>query len=358
MSEPKGPIRLTKADLFSAKVDAVIEEQEFLNRGVPEIAPQSFSRRIFFSSWFYLSIFAGFGAFLGWLAVEPFFDDPTIDQPQQSGAAIFFFATVAGCAGCFLGLGEGIMCRNPLRALVSGGVGLAAGLVLGLILIFPAGLTALAIRALGQGALGINPERGQGSFFALLMVLMISRSTAWAIAGISAGVGQGLAVLDGKVVLNGIVGGILGGLLGGLLFDPISLVWGDLEQATVSRGIGFTTIGIMVGLFVGLVEQWTKTAWVLMKAGPLAGKQFVIHRNPTTLGSSPKSDIYLFKDADIEPVHALIHNLGGRYEIEDQGTQAQTFVNGSPIARRPLVSGDVIELGKTVLVFDLRNVGG
>ena len=113
-------------------------------------------------------------------------------------------------------------------------------------------------------------------------------------------------------------------------------------------------IGLMVGLFVGIVEQWTKSAWLLMKAGPLAGKQFVIFRNPTVLGSSPKADIYLFKDEAIEPRHALIHDRGGRFEIEDMNTADGTYVNGIPVQRQILKSGDQIVLGKTVLEFALK----
>ena len=110
----------------------------------------------------------------------------------------------------------------------------------------------------------------------------------------------------------------------------------------------------MVGLFVGIVEQWTKSAWLLMKAGPLAGKQFVVFRNPTVLGSSPKADIYLFKDEAIEPRHALIHDRGGRFEIEDMNTADGTYVNGIPVKRQILKPGDQIVLGKTVLEFALK----
>ena len=105
-------------------------------------------------------------------------------------------------------------------------------------------------------------------------------------------------------------------------------------EALLSRGIGFTLIGLMVGLFVGIVEQWTKSAWLLMKAGPLAGKQFVVFRNPTVLGSAPKADVYLFKDEAIEPRHALIHDRGGRFEIEDMDTADGTYVNGIPVRGR------------------------
>ena len=47
-----------------------------------------------------------------------------------------------------------------------------------------------------------------------------------------------------------------------------------------SRGIGLTLIGLMVGLFVGMVEQWTKSAWLLMKAGPLAGQAILFVLRP------------------------------------------------------------------------------
>ena len=141
----------------------------------------------------------------------------------------------------------------------------------------------------------------------------------------------------------------------GWLFDPISMVFASADgEAWLSRGIGLTLIGLMVGLFVGIVEQWTKSAWLLMKAGPLAGKQFVIFRNPTVLGSAPKADVYLFKDEAIEPRHALIHDRGGRFEIEDMNTADGTYVNGVPVSRQILKSGDQIVLGKTVLEFALK----
>ena len=88
-------------------------------------------------------------------------------------------------------------------------------------------------------------------------------------AAIPAGIGQGIALRENKVLLNGLLGGVLGGLLGGLVFDPISVFFTSPDgQAIVSRAIGFTLIGLMVGLFVGIVEQWTKSAWLLMRRPP------------------------------------------------------------------------------------------
>ena len=190
--------------------------------------------------------------------------------------------------------------------------------------------------------------------FAFLIVMM-GRAAAWAFAAIPAGLGQGIALRERKVIFNGIVGAVLGGMLGGLLFDPISVAFSTADgKATLSRCIGFVVIGFSVGLFVGLVEGWTKTAGLLMRAGPLAGKQFVLHRDTTVLGSSPKADIYLFKDDAIEPKHAMLYNRGGRFELEDCKTPDGTYVNGVPISRQILKNGDKIVLGKTVLEFALR----
>jgi hypothetical protein len=202
-----------------------------------------------------------------------------------------------------------------------------------------------------------NPQPDAMPTGLALLVLMMGRAAAWCLAAIPSGIGQGIALKEKKVAINGLVGAVLGGLLGGLLFDPISFVLiTDDGQATYSRAVGFATIGCLVGLFVGLVEGWTKTAWLLMRKGPLAGKQFILFKDTTVLGSSPEANIYLFKDAAIEPRHALIFNRGGRFEIEDCNTPDGTFVNGVPITRHVLRTGDQIVMGKTVLEFSVKEV--
>jgi hypothetical protein len=254
--------------------------------------------------------------------------------------------------GLFLGAAEGMMCRNLRRAAICGTVGLGIGFAGGLIGLFAAGVI---FTITVNMALPFWKNRNQMPGGMALLILMMGRGMAWAVAALPAGLGQGIALRERKVIVNGLLGGVLGGLLGGLLFDPIDIMLSSPGNASASRAVGFTTIGLMVGLFVGLVEQWTKTAWLLMRAGPLAGKQFILFRSPTVLGSSPKADIYLFKDAAIEPRHALIHNRGGRFEIEDLGTPDGTYVNGIPVQKKIILqSGDKVVLGKTVLEFVLK----
>ncbi len=354
MSTSNQPLRVDYDDLNSPQVEAYLEEQAVLRRAMPEVEQQPLLIRVIYSSYFYLSLASGLGAFCAWLVLEPFYDDNDAAQGFPL-VTLLIFPTVVGCIGLFLGAAEGLMCRNAMRAAICSAVGAGIGFGGGLIGYIAAEIIFSLMAAVAlQFENNPQPGRQMPTGFGLL-VLIMGRAAAWAVASIPAGLGQGIALREKKVILNGLLGGVLGGLLGGLLFDPISLIFLTANgEASVSRALGFTVIGLMVGLFVGLVEQWTKTAWLLMRAGPLAGKQFVLYRDPTVLGSSPKADVYLFKDGAIEPRHALIHNRGGRFEIEDLSTPDGTYVNGIPVKRRVLQSGDQIVLGKTVLEFTLR----
>jgi hypothetical protein len=347
------PLRLGQDDLYSPKVEAYLEEQAVLRRAVPEAEPQSLLVRILYASWFYLSIASGIGAFVAWAMMEPFFEEDE-EGPRASVVNFLLFPTVAGMVGLFLGSAEGLMCRNFPRAAKCAVVGLGIGFGGGLVALFVAGfifvlMTALAVQFWD------NPRPGAMPGGIALLIIMMGRASAWSVAALPSGLGQGIALRERKVILNGLLGGALGGLLGGFLFDPIDIALRSPGNASVSRAVGFTVIGLMVGMLVGLVDQWTKTAWLLMKAGPLAGKQFVLYHSPTVLGSTPKADVYLFKDENIEPRHALLHNRGGHFEIEDCNTRDGTYVNGIPVQKRLLQSGDQIVLGKTVLEFVLKS---
>ncbi len=293
------------------------------------------------------------GALVAWGILEPWIDERHIGK-QFDPVLLLVFPGVAAFVGLFLGAAEGIICRNYSRALKSGAIGLAVGFVGGFIALIPTGIVFSIMQGIAF-SLWENPRAGAMPTGLALLVLMMGRAAAWCIAAIPAGLGQGIALRERKVIINGLVGAVLGGLVGGLLFDPIYMVLTTADgRAIYSRAVGFATIGAFVGLFVGLVEGWTKTAWLLMRKGPLAGKQFILFRDTTVLGSSPKADIYLFKDDAIEPRHAIIINRAGRFEIEDCNSPDGTYINGIPVTRTVLSDGDQIVLGKTVLEFSLK----
>jgi len=280
-------------------------------------------------------------------------------QALEMVSGVFTFAIIgAGIAG-FLAAADGLISRNLRRGLLSAlcGVGIAA--VGGIVGLVPAGMVlGLAITLVEQFATGMWTS---DSLSGLPMVfLVVGRSLTWGILGLTVGLGQGAALRSKNLLLNGLLGGMMGGLVGGALFDPISKLLADTTfsgQAVVSRALGFTTIGLSAGLMIGLVERVAKQAWLQMKAGPLAGKEFVIYKSPMSLGSSPKCDVYLFKDAEVEPQHALLQLSGTQHEIVDLGARAGVWVNGVRVGRAQLSSGDQLVIGSTVLEYAQRETG-
>jgi hypothetical protein len=200
----------------------------------------------------------------------------------------------------------------------------------------------------------MNPTASAGAF----LLQMFRRGLAWTLVGMGMGLGQGFALKSGKMKLNGFIGGMVGGLVGGLLFDPIDLLLSNrelMQGAGLSRAVGITIVGAAVGLMIGLTDLLTRDAWLKVITGPLQGKEFSFNRTPIRLGSSPKSDIYLFKDARIDPAHAVINKLRDTYEISDEDSATGVFVNGQRIVRtRRLADGDLIQIGESQFKYSTK----
>ena len=110
--------------------------------------------------------------------MEPFVSDQESFDDSFDVLGFFMFAIVTGCVGLFVGGVEGLVCRNPMRALLSGSIGAALGFVGGTILTIPASIlygigTLLAFKVSPRGD-DMMPT-GIG-----LVVLMMGRSAAWA----------------------------------------------------------------------------------------------------------------------------------------------------------------------------------
>jgi pSer/pThr/pTyr-binding forkhead associated (FHA) protein len=89
-------------------------------------------------------------------------------------------------------------------------------------------------------------------------------------------------------------------------------------------------------------------------AGLITGKQFVLYRNPTYIGSSLSCNIYLFKDPHVGPRHAAIHVNKSGFEIEDLPLGCKTLVNGKAVMRHRLRDGDEIRISNTQFIFHTR----
>lgn len=346
-------IKVTYEDLKDPKVDEILaqESSSIMSMGpradLEDMGEVSFIHK----SWFHLMLAGLIGAFIAWALVEPYFEDIEVNEARAAFFGFLLFSSVGGLAGLMIGSMEGFLARNYSRALKGGFVGLVVGFFGGLISLLFAGIVITIVATIGWEILEVgDPTKSLTGF----ITLVITRSLGWMVVGMTVGLGPGIALKSRKLMLNGFLGGMIGGLIGGILFDPINYLVssGTFETgAEVSRAIGLSIIGASAGLMIGLVEMLTKDAWLLMTAGPLTGKQFIIYKNPTIIGSSPKCEIYLFKDPSIEPFHAAIHTVRDGYEIEDKNTPRGTWINGQRIKRKRLQNGDEIQTGEAKFNF-------
>jgi hypothetical protein len=256
------------------------------------------------------------------------------EKPRIQILEILFLCVVGVCLAFFLAVADPLLGRNARAAVVNGSVGVLLGLLGGV-------LVGLFI---GKLYLWL----GGGRLEAPLAEQMFARTIAWGVLGLFLAVAPGVVLRNLKRLGIGLVGGLIGGLLGGLLFDP-------LAEATSSglpaRLLALTAIGALTGAATGIIEQAAKRGWLYVTAGLIAGKQFILYRNPTFIGSSPRCEIYLFKDLEISPQHAALHRIPGGFELEDLGSATGTRVNGKPVKRTRLRNGDQVQIGSTCFLF-------
>jgi hypothetical protein len=275
-----------------------------------------------------------------------------------AGFALFPLTALAIALGLLLS--EGLSTRNWRRMIARSVVGSFFAVLFSVLAFLPAGW----FMNLGGAVLAWQLEAADDRLFVSVadlrplgfLLFTACRSAAWAAVGAGLGVGMNLVRSTRAQLRNSVIGGALGGALGGMFFDPIDRFFRDsmFDGAELSRAVGLLAVGLSIGVFVALVERLGRDAWLRVRTGPLAGKSFVLYKTPTSIGNDPASDIYLYKDAGIDPSHAAIHRVGVAYELEDQGSRTGTSVGGALIRRRRLVSGDQIILGSTVLEFEER----
>lgn len=257
---------------------------------------------------------------------------------EVKGWNMLWYICIATFIAIGLSVAESIVDHNWL-AVVKNSI---LGLILGVIGGFLVSLFVDSIyRAMGGGQIGTS-----------IPMQVFARSVGWGILGLFVSIAPGILMRNLKKMGLGLLGGLVGGLLGGLLFDLICVVTGS---DTPARFVGIISFGVCAGVATAFLENIAKQGWLKVQAGLLAGKQFIIYKNPTLIGSAPSSDIFLFKDARVDRNHASISLRGNHYVLSALST-FPTIVNGSPVREKSLQNGDSIQIGSTMLRFETTKI--
>ncbi|QDV37206.1 FHA domain-containing protein [Tautonia plasticadhaerens] len=240
-------------------------------------------------------------------------------------------ASIGGSIGFFLNAVDPLRDGAPLKLARSATWGALAGAAGGMI-----GLL------LGEVVLG--GLRG-GPF---------GRAVAWAILGLGIGVSQGMASRSRQRLAYGVIGGTLGGLVGGFLFE--SLREGLGNRYDLSQGVGVAILGAGLGLFLALVEQALRRAWVQVQNGRQEGRSYLLATRVSRLGLDERAEVGLFGDSSVARRHAEIERDAQGYVLRNRDDRGRTRLNGRPVVgEERLKDGDRVELGRTTLVFRSRS---
>ena len=84
---------------------------------------------------------------------------------------------------------------------------------------------------------------------------------------------SGLSIGDVAALSNGGLGGLGGGFLGGFLFNYVMEI---VPNDVVARAIAIVIMGGLIGVGVGLLEQFAKQAWLKVIRGEFEGKEYLV----------------------------------------------------------------------------------
>ncbi len=286
--------------------------------------------------WFYLGAAGLVGAIAGWGICEPAF----IDAEGGSWGNLWLMPVVTMMMLTCFALAESVVERSVKKAVTRLLMVIPLGVVFGFVFYGVANVVYGIGLELVFSA-GVRTYRNPGWWFV--------RAIAWAVFGVAAGLTYGLVGKSSKKAKFGVMGGAIGAFVGGLAFDPIALAF---DQGASSRAFGLGLLGLAAGAAMGFVESALKDRWLYVSAGPLAGKQFILYKSTTTIGSDQVSDIYLFKDSSIAPQHSVIDIRGAQATLR---SSVPVYVSGVPTQSRVLLSGDTIQIGRYVFRYNERH---
>ena len=274
---------------------------------------------------YYYAVLGAIGGLVGW-KISDLLGLSFVSNIYMSEAIVG--ALIGLSIGFFIGITEGAMTRNIVRAGKSGLTGGLLGLVAGAI-----GLpvSELLFQTVGAGWLG--------------------RMLGWGIFGLLIGLAEG--VVGKNQAWKGMLGGLVGGAIGGFLLESTHN-W--LKDPLIGKVVGLVLLGASTGAFISLIVVLLAKAWLEVASGKLKGTEFILDKfmkqgGPAiAIGSSALKSEIVFPDPDIAPQHAMLTNDGNSFSIKDMSMNG-TFINNKRIERSQLANGQRIRMGNTELVY-------
>jgi len=348
-------VHITRDEIYAPTVDATLAHQKALVRQTQPPVEESTTplRRVLLSNVFYTPLAGLVGALITTSLFEPWMNEATANQYQSFNWLLLPIMNTLIVISIFIS--DGIASRRLPGNLDRW----IKGALLTLIFSFLAqtlGNAMLLSLILVVGAPSPDIIMQIQLWPALFIIaFVIWRTLAWTTLGLAMGWAMNLSGSTRAQRRASTMGGAVGGALGGLLFDPINrFMFPAIEEGSIMRMVAFSVVGLCLGLFVALSERLGREGWVRVRTGPLRGKAFILYHDPTIIGSSPRANIYLFKDPKVAPEHAALHRAGSGYDLVRESEGAALSVNGVQVQRRRLISGDQIAIGDTILHFEER----
>lgn len=176
-----------------------------------------------------------------------------------------FSGIVGGIIGCVMGIGEGIYYGSKRNAVKYGLIGLGIAFVIS----FMGGYIAQILYSI----LLYDTNEYTSNIY-----LAFGRGISWSVMGIGVGISIGLIKPEKMRIINCVLGGTMGGFIGGFLFNFIFIAVSTSEMDTgiVPRAIGIIIMGLLIGLGIGLLEQFSKSAWLKVVRGEFEGKEYLV----------------------------------------------------------------------------------
>ncbi len=339
-------------DMYSAETDSYVQQLKAAQAAplVRAVGDTKDAKPAWYRGQIVQMTLAGLvGGLVAWALIEIIMRPDLVASADEATARNIVSTVVVGFAiGLVIAVWEGISARSMAkvgRTLVWAVPSLALTTVIGGVAanaLYTAWMESVVDRLMSRAiALDWSEEELLQAFSS---AAHMPRGVAWAVVGLAAGTGIGLASRQAQRMLNGALGGVVGGFVGGAVFDFFT-------SGMAARAVGLAVTGLAVGLGIGLVEVARRQHWLEIMAGGMAGKQFILYSARTTVGAAADNDVTLIKDPGIAARHAILASSDRGITASAADPTAPLLVNGAPISPQRLTDGDVLQLGSTMLRY-------